>query len=140
MPLSKQELLIPRYKVIADYPGSHEKVGTIITLGLPNEHDGWDMVYLSENEHRLPKYPHIYKWLEWWEEREASDMPEYISYVSLTLKERFGDDETKTRLCRKCVGWFLKSGVWYYNKFGLLYAVLPADESDYLKSAKNGNA
>lgn len=68
MGLSIEDLLKPRYKVIADYPRSRDWIGKVIIVGAIGE------------ETQLPyyKYPHLYKALEWWEEREEKDMPEYV--------------------------------------------------------------
>jgi hypothetical protein len=71
--LSKEELLKPRYKVIADYPGSPYKIG--------------DIKQCSESEHGdvnyYRQYPSIFKNLEWWEERNKIDMPDYVKQIDM---------------------------------------------------------
>jgi len=72
MPLAKEQLLIPRYKVIADYPGNLNKVGDIISIneGTPGETElvcGWYNRYLAN-----------FKPLPWWSYRNSEDMPEYV--------------------------------------------------------------
>lgn len=78
--LTKEELLKPRYKVIAAYPMCLRKVGTVLDncgKSLSGNYlydlgkDTWDSEYLD-------KYPHLFKRLEWWEERELPQMPEYL--------------------------------------------------------------
>lgn len=86
--MSTEELLKPRYKVIADYPTytgesrkySHKK-GDVIVF------DTLDEVYLWKEQEsdgtqcskdHFDKYPAIFKKLEWWEERADEDMPEYV--------------------------------------------------------------
>lgn len=61
------DLMRPRYKVIADYPESIHEVGDILSGA-------------SYEKHALykDKYPHLFKKLEWWEERPESEMPEYL--------------------------------------------------------------
>lgn len=66
--MTKKELLKPRYKVIADYPDGIWEVGDIIHDGFK----GWQGI--------APDYPHLFKPLQWWEERELKDMPEYLTY------------------------------------------------------------
>lgn len=83
MALSKEELLKPRYKVIARWPDmARDKFfeGQIIQLiqlageqactriGNSTLYDAW-----------FDGFPHLFKKLEWWEERAESDMPGYIS-------------------------------------------------------------
>jgi hypothetical protein len=68
-----EKLLQPRYKVIADYPGSHLNNGEIIT---PNV----DEKYMDDYD--LSKYPAIFKPLSWWEDRLPEDMPEYLKGIT----------------------------------------------------------
>ena len=73
------ELLKPRFKVIADYPESKFKVGEIIQLTwndpFPDKYGGYETFY--------NKYPHLFKKLEWWEDRKESEMPQYVAYKLL---------------------------------------------------------
>jgi hypothetical protein len=66
--MSKEELLKPRYKVIADYPGNPHKVNEILEV---------DSMFEDDNK-TFPQYPHLFCKLEWWEERKSEDMPEYM--------------------------------------------------------------
>jgi len=59
-------LLIPRYKLIADYPGNVASLGSIIEDGAS------DSIY--------DKYPGVYEKLEWWKEREQKEMPKYVCH------------------------------------------------------------
>lgn len=81
-----EELKMPRYKVIADYPNNRFSVNEIINL---EKYSGgyryrwaedWGMDNIDESE--LKEYPHLFKKLEWWEEREISDLPEYVINTS----------------------------------------------------------
>lgn len=62
--MTTEELLKPRYKVIADYPHSWFTIGEIIQD---------NFVSLS-----LKLYPNIFKELKWWEKREVEDLPKYL--------------------------------------------------------------
>lgn len=60
------ELLKPRYEVIADYPDSRNELGQIIC----------DVTKYMEAFY--DKYPHLFRKLQWWEHRDVSEMPEYL--------------------------------------------------------------
>lgn len=68
----------PRYKVIADWPKSIYKVGTIINAGWRSE----DLLYCDTNGPRMRDYPHLFRKLDWWEERQPEDMPEYLKDIA----------------------------------------------------------
>lgn len=73
--MTNEELLSPRYKVIAGYPGSLYPTGYII-----DEADNLEgFTFFSTEVH---KYPHIFKPLAWYEEREEKDMPSYVRNVA----------------------------------------------------------
>lgn len=74
--LTVEELMKPRYKVIADYPGNFLSVGTIIVT-----HDIWQDFTIELWCQSNDKYPHLFKKLQWWEERAVEDMPEYVKCV-----------------------------------------------------------
>ena len=64
-----QELLKPRYKVIADYPGNIWAIGSVLDLNISKQLSSY-----------YDKYPHLFRRLEWWEDRDVKDMPEYLKY------------------------------------------------------------
>lgn len=77
--MTNKELLKPRWKVIADYPKSVFNVGDIII----NNSSQDEYEYISWEDYGKDtycpnEYPAIFKKLEWWEERELEDLPEYI--------------------------------------------------------------
>jgi hypothetical protein len=83
--LSKEELLKPRYKVVAGYPDSKFQVGQIIQFELLKTgdwvyqwagHDGIYEIGILE----FAEYPHLFKKLEWWEDRKIEDLPEYVRF------------------------------------------------------------
>lgn len=81
--MSEQELMRPRYKVIADYPGMNNyliNVGDIITDDGKNQCVTQDeKVVFAINWNA---YPHLFKKLEWWEERDGfADFPKYVKLV-----------------------------------------------------------
>ena len=77
-----QELLKPRYLLTADFPGCSFEVGTIL---VPNEEGelyskqaGYSWTVSRVLEKDVKKFKHLFRKLEWWEERNASEMPEYV--------------------------------------------------------------
>ena len=72
--MTPEELLQPRYRVIADYPKSFYKTGEIIKVCKING----DLIYCDDNGTRYSDYPHLFERLEWWEERSKAEMPFYI--------------------------------------------------------------
>lgn len=118
-----KELLKPRYKVIGDFPHSSMPVGMIIKV------ETKDLAFWD-------KYPHLFRKLHWWEEREVSEMPECVSFISKSLKEKYGDeDEAKIRKFIKIIRWAKDDeGNWFYsgskfNRIGHTY--MPATLEEY---------
>ena len=84
MPLTKQQLLIPRVLCIGgkdgepNYPGSRFMTGDIIEK---NGRDYWSVkadAWL--NQTTVDKFPHLFKPLPWWE-RDESELPEYVKSI-----------------------------------------------------------
>jgi hypothetical protein len=101
--LSKYEqVLIPRFKVVANYPGNTSfRVGEIITVDN------------KAIEKEFAVYPAIFRRLKWWEDRDQEDMPEYVKftkmYASFTKGEVFKwktwDTSNDTDLIVQFVNW-----------------------------------
>ena len=117
-----------RFMVIADYPYSPYRINDIITM--PENSGSFHLTTTSYRDEfgecvyqnnyssldNILKYPHLFRELSWWEGLRENEMPEYISYVSLTLKDRYGNDESKTRIYLHITKWTKNNkGIWYYN-------------------------
>ena len=77
--MTTEELLIPRYEVIADYPNNFfGKIGDIIT---PQSFESEDDFYDWE----LDKYPYLFRKLYWYEKRELNELPKYVRYMDGNL-------------------------------------------------------
>jgi len=85
--MNTEQLLIPRYEVIADYPDSSFSVGQIIKFELLKtgdwvyrwaKHDGIYEMSLIE----FKEYPHLFKPLPWYHGRKIEEMPEYVKWNS----------------------------------------------------------
>lgn len=119
-----EDLLKPRYKVIADYPQALWEVGAIIPTevhsikNLSNE-----MIAFYD------KYPHLFKKLEWWQERKVEELPEYIKHKNIVYKVDEWDIimmYPKTTSVDGQVSWY-----WKKENF------LPATKEEYEKYVEN---
>lgn len=72
-------LLTPRFKIIADFPdNSYGEVGTILDRNwskFPNDNETEKPIW------SISDFPNLFKKLEWWEERKESDMPSYLKKI-----------------------------------------------------------
>lgn len=64
--MTAEELLKPRFVVIADYPLSTSPIGYILE----------DLTELKVKTYS--NYPHLFKRLNWWEYRKIEDMPKKL--------------------------------------------------------------
>lgn len=130
--MTPEELLKPRFKVIANYPNSPFQIGDILPKALET-----DWVYLDEGMQKqtlleCEKYPALFKKLEWWEERAEKDLPQYLRLKGNIWKV----DKWKENFIGKFTpsykneeGNDFLSIEWHFfkNEF------LPATEEEYLK-------
>lgn len=91
--MNTNELLYPRYKVIAPWPGMEAepfRLEQIVTLRPHKDDEGECFIHIPDKH--MPgsymrrgffdKFPHLFKKLEWWEERKIEEMPEYIKFTN----------------------------------------------------------
>lgn len=87
--MSIEDLLKPRWKCIADYPDNTNEIGTILDRDWCrykfDDEDAGEVLW------RISDFPHLFKKLEWYENRKPEDMPEYIK--DLTTGEVFAYDD-----------------------------------------------
>jgi hypothetical protein len=121
--MDNEQLLKPRYKVVADFPFNPFTIGQIIKMevfGIPDNADIKEPCWQSEKiekstgvstiwyEPFFIRYPHLFKELAWWEDRLPEEIPLYVRYgewdkphsiykiVSLDLKENSAIAEIPT--------------------------------------------
>lgn len=133
--MTTEELLKPRIKVAADYPDCPYAVGSIIEIEEDQEGDQYlavsgFIVYFPE------KYPHLFKKLEWWEERKLEEMPEYVKITSTPmLVERFiaiGQIVKIHKHFSTSWGDYSKSGCQVFGDDFMSYSkCLPATQTEY---------
>ena len=82
---SKEELLVPRYKVSEQgYPCMPFEPNEILLLDQIDKDNIFKTGYFFIRKARfwyesfLKSFPSIFRKLEWWEERSIEDMPEYV--------------------------------------------------------------
>jgi hypothetical protein len=78
--MNTDTLLKPRYKVIADYPDSKYSVGDILPGCFSDWDEDADDDFIDEQMRHVKKFPHLFRRLEWWEERSVDEMPRYIKH------------------------------------------------------------
>lgn len=115
------DLLAPRFKVVADWPKNYDfTIGEIITCN--------DMVTEAMiGNPRFSLYPHLFKKLEWYEDREEKDMPEYVKCTYQTGKK--GENIVISKFSMKD-HFFNKQ----YHEAGVI-GYEPATESDYINQS-----
>lgn len=151
-----EQLMRPRYRVIATYPfNDHFMLNEVIEL---NEYDGrehlsatmkeWYTIQrpLNPNSDRLPLtmhestfnlYPHLFKRLRWFEEREIADLPQYLngfkSIKKVVSYEYHGGtiDDNKTEYQSVL---FENETVWCP-----IWLFEPATEQEYLTLSRPGS-
>lgn len=77
------ELLKPRRKVIAGYPGSEFEIGDILVkdAGLYYLETSEGLLHLSYPPHMIEPFPHLFREMQWHKERKPEEMPEYVIHV-----------------------------------------------------------
>jgi len=81
--MTKEELMQPRYEVVADYPGRPNSmpVGHILKLDKFGAGKYWheytdeEPIHIDEGSTRFPK---VLLLLHWWEHRKLEDFPLYL--------------------------------------------------------------
>lgn len=120
--LSAEELMYPRWELVAYYPFCSIRLGEIITE-LPTDDDAYERIFVYGTRKPFRKinfcpedYPHLFKKLNWWEHRSEEDMPkkvickaipgdqEVIEVFRWDMKMLFGfvDEETRTGVDLTC--------------------------------------
>ena len=88
--MTKEELLRPRVKVIAPFPGSRFTVGDILYKYDYQTSDSGLYCYvtntevplngLNENRDNIESMPHLFEPLPWWKDRKLDELPEYVKW------------------------------------------------------------
>ena len=73
--MTAQELLKPRFEVIADYPGNEfGGIGTVLDRDWGEYPDGEG----KPPSWSISDFPHLFRKMNWWEGRHKDDMPKKV--------------------------------------------------------------
>jgi hypothetical protein len=121
--LTVEELMKPRFEVIADYPNNPYEINDVLTKidGIQIYSNGRRGMSITD----LESFPNLFREMEWWEIRPEQDMPKYIKWV-----DDYGDHEVL-----KVEEW--ESGVAILDKSRRSIATMcrnlfPATEAEYI--------
>lgn len=118
--MTPEELLTPRFKVIANYPNSPFKIGDILIQKI-NKPNTFLVEGRTYNDRYPDNYPAIFREMNWWEERDINDMPEYVkkAYKDTFYKiEKWHSHNTMCRIVDKPYSGYVQS-------------FIPATEEEY---------
>ena len=92
--MTNEELLLPRFEVVADYPESFFKIGQVIQQ---EEVDEGQLLYDMDF---FLRYSHLFRKMGWWEKRDIKDMPEYVKCI-------YGETSLDYQQVYKSISWGL---------------------------------
>lgn len=125
--MTVEELINPRYELIADFPGNKLHVGDVIHCPVRFTFDFGKELWIKSHDN----YPHLFKKLNWWEKRQESDMPMYLR----------SDLDKKHPTFHKILKWEMKElwgvidpierSVCSLMAFNPEYGYFPATEQEY---------
>lgn len=125
--MSTEELLWPRIRVKADYPGNSQSVGAIIQLYKETNR------LVIEQLHFYRKYPHLFEELAWWQERNREEMPEYVKYSRGVYKVKNWHYSPGGEILFDILNW--KNEKWWSSQGGNYWmrhvGLLPATLEEY---------
>lgn len=130
--MNKEQLLKPRWKVIADFPDSDYKVGSI-------EDRDWCKYVNSEDETdgivwKISDFPHLFKELNWWEERKIEDLPNYIKIVDENVIAKVEEHSIGIGFTYKVTDYFTSE---HSRRKVYSTNTIPSCEEDFLSALAN---
>jgi hypothetical protein len=85
--MKENELLKPRFEVIADYPNNQfGKIGTILDRNwaeYPNDNENEKPIW------RISDFPNLFRKLQWWEKRTREELPTFIKSATKVVKPKW---------------------------------------------------
>lgn len=148
--MTKDDLMIPRYEVISDWFGNEDfEVGQVLTLIKNNDHRDYltnpfhymvmgGMYSYSVSQDQLDLYPHLFRKIGWWENRNSEDLPMYLKWrypadnrpepKVIKVKSHFNttDKDWRNHSVHIFAAENAPSNTYTYNPF------VPATEQEYL--------
>lgn len=78
--MSIEQLMKSRFKVVADYPNSPFRCGDILEI-VADPVDKWYCYRTGRTYNvEVKSYPKVFQSIEWWQDRNPEEMPEYVWY------------------------------------------------------------
>jgi len=116
-----KDLLKPRFKLIADYPGNTQPIGNITIEDATASY--------------FRRFSANFKELQWWQERDESELPKYLKEIEtgeIFKATRYFIDG---RIGVYYTGEVEKTGKWKGGETPFnLWAMMPATEAEYLST------
>jgi len=131
--MNAQELMKPRFEVIADYPNCPFKVKDLI-------YNKFKYIFGTDNTNQvltlkdIEKYPHLFKKLNWWDKRNIEDMPTYIKSESQVVKPKWEMEEWRGKKYWRAYD--LEAAKYNMSLSFKLDYFEPATEQEYLEFKK----
>jgi hypothetical protein len=119
--MTNEDLLKPRYKLIATYPKCQYEIGDNFIWEEKNEE--------QSSFEMFGMFPHIFKRLRWWEDRKPNEMPKFILHKDGGVFEVF-----QWLLTKNGESWLADTGTEYLY----ISDIMPVLESEYI-SYENEN-
>lgn len=134
--MSIEELLKPRFEVIAEYPNCNFKIGDILKP-IKNATNNW---YFIEKEYEpvlllevIEKYSHLFKKLQWFEKRNEEEMPKYLKHTLSDKSTTYHKVKSYDLSNPKFIEWKFDDKEW--GNFGMWakdFNYMPCSEEEYL--------
>lgn len=119
-----EQLKKPRWKVVAEYPGSPFSKGDIL---MEFNYMGSNVIKIDIDWYEEPQdYPAIFQQMSWWEDRTEEEMPKFVKWI-------YGGSCQPVIRYEKVVEKGL-CAVWGHPNslnFTSIYLVNPATEEEY---------
>ena len=135
--MKAEELLKPRFEVIADYPFNPYKIGEIAKDSNYDSILQTKTIYTNEfgetveqsnfcNAESFEKYPALFRKINWWEKRNKEDMPKKVMSLANDKKNVFDIEDWDME---KLIGWINKEekSICSLRIFKPEYGYIPVD-------------
>jgi hypothetical protein len=87
--MTTEDLLKPRYKVIADWPFQNYAIDEIL------QGDEAALISTKYDKSNLYDYPALFRKLNWWEERDVKDLPKFVNINGAIYEARWAHSAQK---------------------------------------------
>lgn len=128
-----EQLMRPRYRLSADYPGNSRPIGFVFTMDKKDE-EGWYTTTGYLQEKFFTMYPHLFKPLSWWEDRAPEEMPKYLKDVNGVIEKGVWEKSTYKP---NTLQFRTENAVWQGIDI-VMCMFEPATEQEYLTSRPTG--